>query len=133
MKSQKERSTSKTKLKYHEWINIDENGKSEFVGYDKSESQMNLIRYREVETENGLNFHLVFDNTPFYGESGGQVGDTGLIKFDNNSIPIVDTIKKYTKDKNELSELSNLLNDEDNKRGASGGNVQINFNGRGLI
>ena len=94
MKSQKERSTSKTKLKYHEWINIDENGKSKFVGYDKSESQMNLIRYREVETENGLNFHLVFDNTPFYGESGGQIGDTGSIESKSrDNYKIIDTIK----------------------------------------
>ena len=94
MKSKKERSTSKTKLKYHEWINIDENGKSKFVGYDKSESQMNLIRYREVETENGLNFHLVFDNTPFYGESGGQIGDTGSIESKSrDNYKIIDTIK----------------------------------------
>jgi len=53
-----------------------------------------LIRYREVETENGLNFHLVFDNTPFYGESGGQIGDTGSIESKSrDNYKIIDTIK----------------------------------------
>ena len=94
MKKQKERSTSKTKLKYHEWNNIDGDLISKFVGYDKIESKMNLIRYREVETENGINFHLVFDNTPFYGESGGQIGDTGFIESKSKDIiKIIDTIK----------------------------------------
>ena len=50
MKKQKERSKSKTKLVYHKWIIIDENRQSQFVGYDKLESNMNLIKYREVET-----------------------------------------------------------------------------------
>jgi len=95
MKKQKERSKSKTKLKYHNWNNIDENGKSKFVGYDQLESKMNLIRYRKVETENGINFHLVFDNTPFYAESGGQVGDTGFIESKSKDIiKITDTIKE---------------------------------------
>ena len=57
MKKQKERSKSKTKLVYHKWIIIDENKKSQFVGYDKLESNMSLIKYREVEIENGINFH----------------------------------------------------------------------------
>ena len=94
MKKQKERSKSKTKLVYHKWIIIDENRQSQFVGYDKLESNMNLIKYREVETENGINFHLVFDNTPFYSESGGQIGDTGFIESKSKDIfKIIDTIK----------------------------------------
>ncbi|MBC8302356.1 MAG: alanine--tRNA ligase [Pelagibacterales bacterium] len=94
MKKQKERSTSKAKLKYHEWNNINGDLISKFVGYDKVKSKMNLIRYREVETENGINFHLVFDNTPFYGESGGQIGDTGFIESKSKDIiKIIDTIK----------------------------------------
>jgi len=94
MKKQKERSTSKTKLKYYEWNNIDENCKSKFVGYDKLENKMNLIKYRKVEIENDIKFHLVFDITPFYGESGGQIGDTGFIESKSKDITkIVDTIK----------------------------------------
>ncbi len=94
MQKQKERSSSQSKLKYSEWNIIDENVKSNFIGYDKLKSEMNLIRFREVEIENGMNFHLVFDNTPFYAESGGQIGDTGSIESTSEEvIKIIDTIK----------------------------------------
>ena len=95
MQKQKERSSSQSKLKYSEWNIIDENVKSNFIGYDKLKSEMNLIRFREVEIENGMNFHLVFDNTPFYAESGGQIGDTGSIESTSEEvIKIIDTINE---------------------------------------
>ena len=94
MQKQKERSSSKSKLKYSDWNIIDENAKSNFIGYDKLKSEMNLIRFREVDTENGMNLHLVFDTTPFYAESGGQIGDTGSIESSSKEvIEITDTIK----------------------------------------
>ena len=94
MQKQKERSSSKSKIKYSDWNIIDENAKSNFIGYDKLKSEMNLIRFREVDTENGMNIHLVFDTTPFYAESGGQIGDTGSIESSSKEvIEITDTIK----------------------------------------
>ena len=94
MQKQKERSSSKSKLRYSDWNIIDENAKSNFIGYDKLKSEMNLIRFREVDTENGMNLHLVFDTTPFYAESGGQIGDTGSIESSSKEvIEITDTIK----------------------------------------
>ena len=94
MQKQKERSSSKSKIKYSDWNIIDENAESNFIGYDKLKSEMNLIRFREIETENGMNLHLVFDNTPFYAESGGQIGDTGSIESSSKEvIEIIDTIK----------------------------------------
>ena len=94
MQKQKERSSSKSKIKYSDWNIIDENADSNFIGYDKLKSEMNLIRFREIETENGMNLHLVFDNTPFYAESGGQIGDTGSIESSSKEvIEIIDTIK----------------------------------------
>ena len=94
MQKQKERSSSKSKIKYSDWNIIDENAKSNFIGYDKLKSKMNLIRFREVDTENGMNLHLVFDTTPFYAESGGQIGDTGSIESSSKEvIEITDTIK----------------------------------------
>ena len=94
MQKQKERSSSKSKIKYSDWNIIDENAESNFIGYDKLKSEMNLIRFREVETEYGMNLHLVFDNTPFYAESGGQIGDTGSIESSSKEvIEIIDTIK----------------------------------------
>ena len=94
MQKQKERSSSKSKIKYSDWNIIDENAESNFIGYDKLKSEMNLIRFREVDTENGMNIHLVFDTTPFYAESGGQIGDTGTIESSSKEvIEITDTIK----------------------------------------
>ena len=94
MQKQKERSSSKSKIKYSDWNIIDENAESNFIGYDKLKSEMNLIRFREVETKNEMNLHLVFDNTPFYAESGGQIGDTGSIESSSKEvIEIIDTIK----------------------------------------
>ena len=56
MQKQKERSSSKSKIKYSDWNIIDENAESNFIGYDKLKSEMNLIRFREIETENGMNW-----------------------------------------------------------------------------
>lgn len=93
LNKQKKRSKQAIKIDAEEWISIPENGNidNEFVGYDNLKYDMKIIKYRTVNTPQGQLYHLVFDKTPFYGESGGQVGDSGSIEFDKEKISIIDT------------------------------------------
>jgi alanyl-tRNA synthetase len=65
-----------------------------FVGYDKTESPAKILRYRKVSAKGKTQFQLVLNETPFYAESGGQVGDTGSLQSINESINIIDTKKE---------------------------------------
>ena len=74
---------------------VSEGGDSDFVGYDSVTSMGSSIRLvREVSSEEGKNYHVVLDRTPFYAESGGQVGDTGLIRARDSEITVLDTKKQ---------------------------------------
>ncbi len=93
---QKERSRADAKKEAGDWIVIHEDEREEFVGYDYLETDVKISRYREVTVKNKKQFHLVFNLTPFYAESGGQVGDTGVIigKSNDEKIGILDTQKE---------------------------------------
>ena len=67
---------------------------STFVGYDTLESDIRIARYRRVKSKNATTYQLVFDHTPFYGNSGGQIGDVGYIESANEKIEIVATEKE---------------------------------------
>jgi alanyl-tRNA synthetase len=95
MLQQKERSRAATATDAEDWVLL-QNGfnNSVFVGYDMLETQANLLRYRKVKSKNKEAYQLVLDRTPFYAESGGQVGDTGEFIFGNERISIIDTKKE---------------------------------------
>jgi alanyl-tRNA synthetase len=94
MQQQKNRSRAATAMDTEDWVVLDENGFSEFVGYDSLETKSKVVKYRKVTSKGKEAYQLVLDVTPFYAESGGQVGDKGELIFGEYSINVVDTKKE---------------------------------------
>ncbi|TWP26097.1 alanine--tRNA ligase [Apibacter muscae] len=94
MSKQKERSKSAGKFRTYDWVVLHEDLQEEFVGYDYLDTQVKVTRYRKIENKEGEFYQLVFQLTPFYAQSGGQVGDTGYIMNDNEKIDILNTKKE---------------------------------------
>jgi alanyl-tRNA synthetase len=96
LQKQKERSRADAQKSSGDWNVLQEDEKEEFIGYDQLEANVKITRYREVEAKGKKYFHLVFNYTPFYAESGGQVGDKGVLLGTENEekISVVDTQKE---------------------------------------
>jgi alanyl-tRNA synthetase len=94
LQKQKERSRKATEITTDDWVLVGEDATPVFLGYDQTEADVKLIRYRKVKAKGKESFQLVFNQTPFYPEGGGQVGDTGFISNANEKIEIVDTKKE---------------------------------------
>ncbi len=94
LKAQKERSRNAAQQDVDDWQELLDIKQSEFVGYDTLECDVKIARVRRVQTKNKTNYQMVFDTTPFYGNSGGQVGDVGYIESANEKIEIVATEKE---------------------------------------
>ena len=94
MKNQKDRSREDASVTTADWTIVRDTEGTEFTGYDKLEDDIIITRYRTVKVKGKEIFQLVFNKTPFYAESGGQVGDTGEIISAKEKIGITDTIKE---------------------------------------
>jgi len=91
MLQQKTRSRSAAVLDTEDWITLIDNVQNKFVGYDLLETKSKIVKYRKVTAKGKESYQLVLDTTPFYAESGGQVGDTGQLTIGNEKLTITNT------------------------------------------
>jgi alanyl-tRNA synthetase len=94
MEAQKARARNAASVETGDWVVLRDDNEEEFVGYDFQETEVYITRYRKVKVKNKDQYQLVFNITPFYAESGGQVGDSGFIQNSNEKIAILDTKKE---------------------------------------
>ena len=107
LEKQKNRSRAATAIDTDDWVDVKENlsvasaefsgtfvPQTKFVGYDQTECDAKILRYRRVKAKGKELFQVVLDETPFYAESGGQVGDTGVLESANEKMHILDTKKE---------------------------------------
>jgi alanyl-tRNA synthetase len=102
LEEQKARSRKATELTTDDWVethnyasNLDNNnGQTTFLGYDQTEAEIQITKYRKIKAKGKESYQLVFNQTPFYPEGGGQIGDTGFIGNINEKVEIIDTKKE---------------------------------------
>ena len=100
MEKQKARARNAAQVEMGDWHMVAENGEdngvtiSNFVGYDYTEYTCHILKYREVKQKKGVVYEAILDQTPFYGEMGGEVGDTGVLVNEAETIKVIDTKKE---------------------------------------
>jgi alanyl-tRNA synthetase len=94
MEQQKNRSREATQTEAADWMEVQPVSKVAFVGYDELQTESRIVKYRKITQKNKELFQVVLDKTPFYAESGGQVGDKGTLSFNGETLQVVDTKKE---------------------------------------
>jgi alanyl-tRNA synthetase len=94
LKKQKDRSRAATAIDTEDWVVLIDNPLEEFLGYELLETNTQIVKYRKIKKKGQESWQLVLEATPFYAESGGQVGDTGVLVSGTDTIPVLDTKKE---------------------------------------
>ncbi|MDE6334156.1 MAG: alanine--tRNA ligase, partial [Muribaculaceae bacterium] len=128
MQAQKQRARNAAAVETGDWVIVNE-GEQQFVGYDCTDIDAYILRYRKITQKNKEYYQIIFDRTPFYGEMGGQVGDRGVMKYlSGETIDIFDTKREngvtvhLTKDlpeENYIESAARLIVDNANRQAIS--------------
>lgn len=94
LKEQKERSKADAKKEVEDWVVLSDEQDVTFVGYTQHQTESRVLKYRKIRAKGKEQYQIVLNETPFYAESGGQVGDTGLLWFGEEKVAVIDTKKE---------------------------------------
>ena len=94
LEDQRKRGHDAAATDIEDWQIVSETGSSSFVGYDSTETKTKVLKYRKAKGKGKELYQIILESTPFYAESGGQVGDTGILKINNEELRIIDTKKE---------------------------------------
>ncbi len=94
MQQQKDRSRAATKIDTEDWVTVNNGEENKFVGYQLLQTNATVLKYRKVAAKGKEAYQVVLNKTPFYAESGGQVGDTGTLSMDKLQLTVLDTKKE---------------------------------------
>ena len=106
MEKQKARARNAAAVENGDWEVLQE-GEQHFQGYDYTEYECHILRYRKVIQKKQSFYEIVLDNTPFYGEMGGQVGDRGVLVSENETVEIIDTKRENNQSIHIVKQLPN--------------------------
>ena len=112
LEQQRDRSRKSSNVSSEDWEIVNDNFESNFKGYDELNLKSKIIKYREVSLDNKKKYHVVFSATPFYAESGGQVGDIGYMIFGDEKLKIENTFKENDLIIHQIDKIPNDLNSE---------------------
>ncbi len=91
---QKARSRASSQVENEDWVVVDDIQDVNFVGYDYLNIETSVVKYRSYKAKDKQGYQMVLKSTPFYAESGGQIGDTGYLEVGKEKIEIIDTKKE---------------------------------------